>query len=331
VYKRVGEPVHKGDVLGLIDASEVGRAKAEYLLALRSLELKVETQDRLRQAAATAALPERQLREGETAVGEARIRLFTAQQALVNLGLPIRAEQSTGLSDEQLARRLQFLGLPERIVSTLDPASTTANLMPLVAPFDGVVIRSEVAVGEVVSNSQPQFIIADVRRLWVTLDVRQEDVGPVRKGQRVEFRPDGFPNLEATGEVAWVSTEVNDRTRTVSIRAEVDNRQGLLRAHSFGTGKILVAEKADAITIPVDALQWSTNDVHSGSQPERSPLIFVCKEDKLSFEPRKIEIGLRSGSLIEIVAGIQPGEMVATTGSHMLRSELFKHEIGGGD
>jgi cobalt-zinc-cadmium efflux system membrane fusion protein len=315
VYKRVGEPVHKGEVLGLIDASEVGRAKAEYLLAVRTLELKTHTQEQLRQ---TPAVPDRQLREGETALAEARIRLFTAQQALVNLGLPVRGEQLTHLSDEQLARRLQFLGLPETLASTFDPATTTANLVPLAAPFDGVVIRSEVAVGEVVNSTQPQFVVADVRRLWITLDVRQEDAGSVHKGQRLTFQPDGTPGVEAAGEVAWVSTEVNDKTRTVSVRAEVDNARGQLRARSFGTGKILIVEKPEAVTVPAESVQWN------GS----APLLFVRQDSGLSFEPRTVQVGLRSGGYVEVLAGVRPGEIVATTGSHALRSELFRNQVG---
>jgi cobalt-zinc-cadmium efflux system membrane fusion protein len=347
VYKRAGEPVRKGEILGLIDASDVGRAKADYLQAYRALELKVENQESLKQVATNAAVPERQLREGAAAVSEARIRLYTAQQALVNLGLPVHAEQLAGLSDEQLARRVQFLGLPETLAATLDPATTTANLVPLAAPFDGVVIRSELAEGEVVNSTQPQFIIADVRRVWVTLDVRQEDASLVHKGQRATFTPDGSPGVEAAGEVAWVSTEVDDKTRTVRVRAEVDNPEGKngrrpLLARSFGAGMILVGEKPSTVTVPTKALQWTWPGKHQPQAKENTatapaeglqrtgatPLLFVLQADGLSFEPRTVRVGLQNGEFTEILDGARLGEHVATTGSHVLRSELFKSEIG---
>jgi cobalt-zinc-cadmium efflux system membrane fusion protein len=316
VYRRVGEPVHAGEILGLVDAAEVGRAKAEFLQALRSLQLKTENFERQKRAAATGAVPERSLQESEAAAAEARIRLFSAQQALANLGLPIRFEQASNLSDERLTAYLRFLGLPESITKTLDPVTTTANLVPLVAPFDGVVIRSDMVEGEVVSSSPPQFSVADLRRVWVTLDVRQEDMGKVRKSQRIVFRPDGPPGIEAAGTVSWISTDVDDKTRTVRVRADIDNAEGQLRARSFGTGRILVAQQPDAIAIPSIALQWNSSDAR----------VFVQQGDGLSFEPRRVHLGLRDGDYVEVLDGVRPGEIVATIGSHMLSSQLFLSE-----
>jgi cobalt-zinc-cadmium efflux system membrane fusion protein len=254
-------------------------------------------------------------------VSEARIRLFSAQQALVNLGLPIRSDQVSTLPDERLTGYLRFLGLPESITQTLDPISTTANLVPLVAPFDGVVIRSDMVEGEVVSSAPPQFTVADLRRLWVLLDVHQEDIAQLRMGQRIDFRTDGATEVQATGTVSWISTEVDDRTRTVRVRAEVQNDNGQLRARSFGTGRILVAEKPDAIAVPSAALQWKGSDA----------LVFVQQHDGVSFEPRKVDLGLRDGEHTEVRGGVRLGEIVATTGSHMLTSQLFFNETGAKD
>src|SRR5205807_6901957 len=117
------------------------------------------------------------------------------------------------------------------------------------------------------------------------------------------------------------SAEVDDKTRTVRVRAEVDNADGRLRAHSFGSGEIVVAEKADAVAVPSEALQWA------GSYY----LVFVRKADRLAFEPRTVRVGIRSGGYAEVLDGVRRGEVVATVGSHVLRSEWFRSEIGGGD
>jgi cobalt-zinc-cadmium efflux system membrane fusion protein len=316
VYRRVGEPVRRGEVLGLVDAAEVGRAKAEFLQAIRALQLKTDNLERQRRGSAEGAVPERALREGEAAVAEARIRLFSAQQALTNLGLPIRMDQVSTFPDERLTSYLRFLGLPESITQALDQLSTTANLLPQVAPFDGVVIRSDVVEGEVVSSASPQYIVADLSHLWVMLDARQEDIAKLRKGQAMVFQPDGAPELEATGTVSWISTEVDDKTRTVRVRAEVQNDNGQLRARSFGTGRIVVAFEPDAVAVPSAALQWK------GSEP----LVFVQRSDEVTFQPRHVRLGLREGGYTHIVDGVLPGEVVATNGSHMLSSQLFLNE-----
>src|SRR5205807_5544810 len=94
-------------------------------------------------AAASGAMPERQLREAETAVSESRIRLLAAQQALTNLGLAVTDEEVKGLTEQQLAAHLRFLGLPTSVTERLDAKRTTANLLPVTAPLDGVVVARE--------------------------------------------------------------------------------------------------------------------------------------------------------------------------------------------
>jgi multidrug efflux pump subunit AcrA (membrane-fusion protein) len=226
VYKRVGEPVRKGEILGLVDAVEVGRAKGEFLQALRMLQLKTDNLERQKRAHESGAVPERMLRESEAAVAEARIRLFSAQQALANLGLPIRLEQVNGLPDERLTGYLRFLGLPESITQSLDPLSTTANLLPLVAPFDGVVIRSDVVEGELISSASPQYTVADLRRLWVLLDVRQEDMAGVRQGQRIAFHADGAAETDATIRPARSGSAPRSKTTTASYVPAASARAG---------------------------------------------------------------------------------------------------------
>src|SRR5947207_4401137 len=137
VEKQVGEAVRPGEVLALIEASEVGKAKGEFLSALAQADVKREALERLQTAYKKGAVSLTALQEAETAVREAQIRLLSAQQELVNLGLPVRAEDLRGLRPEEIAKRLQFLGLPEETARTLDAKTTTANLLPLKSPIDG--------------------------------------------------------------------------------------------------------------------------------------------------------------------------------------------------
>src|SRR5262249_35656049 len=153
----------------------------------------------------------------ETAFSEARIRLRGAQQALVNLGLPASADDLKGLTEDRLAARVQFLGLPDSLAGRLDPQRTTANLLPVTAPRDAALVAGEVGAREVVDSARVLFVVADPRRMWLTLNVRAEDARRVRPGQPVRFRPDGDPE-EAAGKVAWVSTAVDEKTRTVKVR-----------------------------------------------------------------------------------------------------------------
>lgn len=325
VVKQVGDPVHRGDVLVIIDAAEVGRAKAEFLSDLVGVESKSELLETLETV--TGAVSGRQVREARVAVREARIRLQNAEQALVNLGLGVRKEAFEKLSDAERSAKLHFLGLPEPIVKDLDSSQTTSNLLALTASFDGMVIRHDVALGEMVEAGKPVLEIADLRRMWIKLDIPKEDASKLATGQRIRFTPDGLDQeLEST--VTWISTEMNQQTRTLQVRAEVDNpvmfsnpttgqEVRLLRANTFGTGLITLGESNSAFVIPVTAL------LHADNQP----MVFV-KTGDLSFARLDVKLGVREKHLIQIEsAQLKPGMEIVTQGCHVLKSEWMLNHV----
>lgn len=328
VQKSVGQAIREGEILAIVEAVEVGRAKAEFLQAEVDAELKAKTLERMRDVA--SAISERQIREVEAEAREARIRLFNAQQTLINLGLPIRLQDVAGLHDDELASRVHFLGLPESLTRSLDPETTTANLIPLVAPFDGVITGREIVTGELVSpTSGAQIVIADVSRMWIELDVRKGDAAKLRRGQEVVFTIDGAPG-DVQSELAWISTEVDSRTRTVQARIEVDNPlvfggesgpagQRLLRANMFGVARIQIRANPKALVVPNAAVQ----------RDGAASVVFV-KISENSFQPRIVELGMTDKDHTEVLAGVALGETVAAAGSHVLKAEILKTRLATG-
>ena len=124
-----------------MDAADVGKAKAEFLQALVQTRLKSKLMESYQAEAKSGTVSARSVLEVETALSEARIRLATAQQALVNLGMPVRAE-SFATTARRLSSRTSSASSAcrRRIADTLDPQTTTGNLVSIVAPLDGVVI-----------------------------------------------------------------------------------------------------------------------------------------------------------------------------------------------
>jgi membrane fusion protein, heavy metal efflux system len=324
VYKQVGDRVKNGEVLALVDAAEVGKAKSEFLQALAQARLRSKNYESMSSIAASAAVPERTIREAETALSETQIRLTAAQQALTNLGLPAHPESLKAVPDTQLAGRIQFLGLPEALAETFDPKVTTANLLTVVAPLDGVVVARESVAGEVVDSSKVLLIVVDVRQMWLTLDLRVEDAKLIALGQEVRFRPDGAK--EARGQIVWISTEADRKTRTVKVRAALENSDRRLRANTFGTGKVILREERQAIVVPNSAVHWE-GCCH---------IVFVRDKDFLKdgtpkvFHVREVRPGAKDDKQTEIIAGVLPGELVATKGSAALRAELLRGNLGEG-
>ena len=322
VFKHLGDTVKTGDVLALIDASDVGKAKAELLQAFGLLQLKTQTLASVKSSG--GAVPEVRVREVEAALREAEIRLNAARQSLVNLGLPLEKSEIQGQNAEQLEARLQFFAIPNDVAKSLDPKSTTSNLLPLVAPMDGVIVSRDVVTGEVVNNAQILFELVDTRFLWLTLDVKGEDAKRLKLGQPVRFQSDS-DDEQLTGKLAWTSTQADVKTRTVKVRANIPDPNGKYRANSFGSGRVILREEAEVVSVPNDAIQTDGC----------CQIVFVRDKDYLKteslkvFHIRKIRTGAKSETQTEVI-GIIPGELVVTKGSGLLLTELLRGNLGAG-
>jgi RND family efflux transporter MFP subunit len=245
---------------------------------------------------------------------------------LVNLGLPVRIEELRGLPEDKLARHLRLLGLPKSVVERFDADETTSNLLPLKAPMDGIVVASHAVAGEVVDASRVLFQVADTSRMWLALSVPLEEAGKLALGLPVRFQPDGSRG-EVTGKLVWISTTADEKTRMVAVRAELLNPQGQLRNGTFGAGQIILREEQGAIAVPNEAVHWEgcCNVVFV-----RDKAYFDDKDSPKVFHVRTVRLGAKTEKCTEIVAGVLPGEVIATKGSDVLRAELLKNNLGEG-
>lgn len=320
IEKHLGDSVNAGDVLVVIEASDVGKMKAEFLSELIATESNEENLKKLELT--QSAVPERQIRQARAELRASRVRLLNAEQSLVNLGINVRMEDYQGLPETKQAAMIHYAGLPNQYSETLDPDTTTSNLVAIFSPFDGVVTHGDVGLGEVVEPAKRLIQIADVRSMWITLQVPKEDVPKLRIGQPIYFRVDGVLE-ELTSKISWISTEVDEETRTLQVRAEVENPvvhpdeptvtgQRLLRANTFGSGRILVRTNSTAIVVPTECIQ--SDGIHD--------MIFV-KTGDTTFEGRIIHRGTDNGDYTEIDGPVAVGEQIVQHGSHILKSQVL--------
>jgi cobalt-zinc-cadmium efflux system membrane fusion protein len=316
VEKEIGDEVKKGDVLALVSSAEVGKAKAEFHFALTQYQIRSKNLERMKSA--ENSVPPRQILEAEGLVREAHIHLFSAQQSLLNLGLEIHLKDIETLPDEEVVRRLRVLGLPRQVLRRMDPETLTSSLLPLTAPFNSVIVQRDIVVGEPVSTTAMHFTVADLSELWLMLNIRLEDIGRVARDQEVVFRPDAVSDKVPSGRIVWLGAEVDPKTRMVPIRVDIPNPGGRLRPHHFGDASILVGRHDGVVAVPDGAVQWI----------DRKNVVFVQQEKPTQFQPRLVEVGLRSEGSAEIRSGLKAGERIAVSGHHALMAEMFKDRFG---
>ncbi|MDR2345962.1 MAG: efflux RND transporter periplasmic adaptor subunit [Planctomycetaceae bacterium] len=324
VLKNIGDHVVKGDILALIDASQVGQFKSEFLKNIVQIRLQKDNVVRLTPLVSTGAVTKREILEAEASLQEAEVALLSTQQFLANLGF-VLPEIKDSDDPKILASKLQFLGIPDEIVAKLPPLSRSGNLLPIFAPFDGEIVSSEIVLGTFVDTAKPLLTVSDPSKLWIMLNVRQEDVQYIKKGLPVKFVSDN-DNQKINGVISWISPSVDVKSRTLKVRAEVENKDGLLRDKTFGTGYIVLREEPNALVIPQEAIQ-STAD---------SQYIFIRDKNYFKsdapkiFHVRQVRLGAKNGNKVEILAGALPGEVVVTKGSNVLLSHLLRSNLGEG-
>ncbi|WP_164104595.1 efflux RND transporter periplasmic adaptor subunit [Candidatus Laterigemmans baculatus] len=324
VAKNVGDRVAAGEVLAVVDAADVGELKTTLLRSLAEQKLQQQNVSRLKDA--RSAIAGARILEAEAALAKAQADVLSAEQSLRNLGLPVQANSLQGLSEQQVLDHLRLLGIPDSIRGQLDGGPLSSNLLPIRSPIEGVVVSRSVSPGEVVDPSRILFQVTDVRQMWLTLHVPLEKLQQLAIGQTVRFHSDGSGQT-VEGKLDWISTSADRLTRMVEVRAVLPNLDGRLRNETFGTGEVILRQEPDAIVIPTDSTHWEgccqivfVRDKNYFDSPD-SPKVFHV---------RSVRLGAANGGYTEVIAGVLPGEVIATSGSDVLRAQLLKNNLGAG-
>jgi cobalt-zinc-cadmium efflux system membrane fusion protein len=231
-----------------------------------------------------------------------------------------RGVEVTQSALEAAERRQHILGLNGKQIDSIgSEPDEQLSRFELRSPVAGRVIERDVAVGESVEANNVLFIIVNTSEMWLMADVYERDLLQLRTGLPVHFTVDGMPGMSFEGNVTWISSQVSDRTRTVRLRAELPNSDGLLRAKMFGQARIVLHKNEEVVSIPADAVQTDGC----------CQLVFV-QESETVFEPRKIALGASANGFVEVLRGLNVGEAVASVGSFLMKTEILKGSIGAG-
>jgi cobalt-zinc-cadmium efflux system membrane fusion protein len=312
VYVRSGDRVRAGQPLAAYDNIELGELISQYMSAKAILgkahaeaevsKRSVERAEKLIELGALAKA-EYERREAEYKSALASIDTQKAQLAMV----------------EQKMRRF---GLTSAEIEKFDTRSEkqhsdSAPRTILRSPFDGSVIKSEVAEGETVDTGRELFTIADLSTVWVQGDVYEKDIASIRQGQTVQVVVSAYPDMTFTGRITYLSDVLDPTTRTAKVRCEVANPRGLLKLEMLATIRVSTGARKDALMIPAAAVQYVDNE----------SVVFV-KIDEGKFERRKVALGTQTDGWTEVRSGLKEGEKIVAQGAFMLKSQLKKDQFG---
>lgn len=169
------------------------------------------------------------------------------------------------------------------------------------APFDGYVQKRLVSLGEYVRSQTPVMSIVRVDPLKVTGEIPERMAPWIQVGQAVELRVDAFPDQPFSGAVSRISPAVNTQTRAFPFEARVPNDDGRLKPGTFARVHITTALVEEVLTIPYSAMQYRYGVNRA----------FVVEKGHLAMH--ELKIGDRVGDRVEILGGVNAGDVIALT------------------
>jgi Cu(I)/Ag(I) efflux system membrane fusion protein len=217
------------------------------------------------------------------------------------------------LHDDTLAasakQRLALWGIPEDQIDSLAARGTVTRTLLLRAPRGGEIVEKNVIEGQAVQPGTNLFLIADPSVLWAELAIFEQDARTVQVGTPTTVIVDALPGQSFQGRVTFISPQLDDKTRTLTARVEIDNASRALRPGMYATAELGSAGRR-AVSVPREAvLPTGTKD-----------LVFVNRGDG-RFVPRAVTVGVRGDSLVEIVDGLKVGDEVVASATFLLDSE----------
>jgi cobalt-zinc-cadmium efflux system membrane fusion protein len=290
--KRIGEPVIAGEVIAVIESREVADAKSDYLAARLVLDLQQTLFNRARTLWDGKVMSENDFLRARTTFEDARVKLELSRQKLFALSL--NAEQVEAL--------------PQQPVETL-------RRQELRAPISGRIAERRVELGSLVGREGQEselFTIVDLSVVWVELAVSPADLAGLREGQDITISAGG---ISSPATIMFVSPLLDMDTRSARVVASVDNAARTWRPGAFVSAEIPLDQKPASLVVPKSALQTL----------ERDDVVFVRTEQ--GFEARRVTLGRQDSRVAEVIAGLKPGERIATANSFVLKADLGKAAV----
>jgi membrane fusion protein, heavy metal efflux system len=311
---------------GVVEPNAYRQIVVTPLVAGRVTKIGPALGDRVRRGQTLAEIYSPALAEAQTRYVSARAMLdahdreLQRTQKLVEIGAAsrqelekIHAEHAAQTAAVQSARsQLELLGVSASAVENMAPGVSVSATTTVPAPIDGVVTERGANVGLNVDTATKLFTIVDLSTVWIVANVYEKDFSLVRVGSEVALNTSARPELTLRGRVAYIDPQVSADTRTAMARIEVPNPGGELRLGMYTDVVVSGAPGAATLKVPRTAVQ---------NVGDRTLVYLANTKEPGKFVEREVRLGRISGELVEVVSGVQPGDVVVTDGSFFIRAE----------
>jgi cobalt-zinc-cadmium efflux system membrane fusion protein len=300
---RAGDTVQRGDPLFAIQATELAQAQNDLISAAAGL----------RTATAQLNLAETNEKRQHALYQAQGAALKDWQQARVDLATAQGGMNSAQIALSSVRNRLRILGKTDADIAAIEatPDLLALNADSVVrAPIGGTVVQRQVGLGQNIVSasagaSSPVFMIGDVSKVWMVANAREGDAPYLHKGDPLEVRLPAYPGRVFKGRLNYVAASLDAVTHRLPVRAEVENPDLALKPEMIARFRILTGADVENPAVPAAAVVYEGDTAH----------VWAADDTAKTLEIRPIKPGRSVDGMIEVLAGLKPGDKVVTAGA----------------
>ncbi|MEW6442649.1 MAG: efflux RND transporter periplasmic adaptor subunit [bacterium] len=206
-------------------------------------------------------------------------------------------------------QRLKLWDISDQQIEEIRKRGEPIKTLTLYSPMDGFIVARDAFENQRVTPETELYVLADLSRIWVFADIYEYEVPMVKLGQTADVTLSSFPGETFQAKVSYIYPELNPETRTLKVRLELPNPGFRLKPDMYAEVALQVGHGTQ-LAVPEEAV------LDSGVEQ----IVFVHHEGGY-FEPRRVRLGAKVDGQFVVLAGLEAGEKVVTSGNFLIDSE----------
>jgi len=197
--------------------------------------------------------------------------------------------------------------------SLLQGKGNLNNYFPITSPIAGVIVESNVSIGEQVEINKKLFSIVNINTLWVEAEIYEGDIAKLLNVSNANVTAQTYPGENFDAKLVNTGNVVDDVTRTVKVIFEVKNKNKLLKVGMFANINININtnNETEVLTVPKETI------IDIGGKN----VVFIHTKAQ-AFKGVEVLLGRTDGQNVEILNGLKSGARIVITGNHQLRASV---------
>jgi len=203
-------------------------------------------------------------------------------------------------------------------LSEIETTGKAKTRFTIYAHVSGVVSEIIVNEGAHIMDGHPIFKVTNLTTVWANFDVYENQISQIKKGQEITIKTNAYPNKEFKANITFINPVLNTATRTVTVRAVLNNKKNEFKPGMFVEGevKIISSDKSEIVNIPSSAILWTG---------KRSVVYIKTNPNEPIFEMREVTIGNKLGENYPVLEGLRNGDEIVTNGTFTVDAAAQLH------